>query len=86
MKIKIVEITEWEKDYQMINGDASHMGDREIRDLVAEEEDKKLYSDEEWTLGLPFECEAENKEEALDLYNAKYCEFDYLKAIGCEVE
>lgn len=84
--MKIIEITEWEKDYQLINGDASHEGDQALRDLVAEEEDKKLYSNEPWTIGLPFECKAKNKHEALNLYNEKYCNYDYLKAIDCEID
>lgn len=86
MKIIINEITEWEKDNALINGDASHEGDQKVRDLIAEEEDKKLYSSEAWNLGLPFECEAENKDEALDLYNEKYCKYDYLKAVDCEID
>ena len=84
--MKIIEITDWEKDYQLIEGDASHEGDQAVRNLVAEEEDKKLYSNEPWLIGLPFECEAKDKDEALDLYNEKHCNYDYLKAINCEVE
>lgn len=86
MKMKIVEITEWKKDEWMMAGDSSHNGDKSVRDLLADEEDKKLYSDKEWTLGLPFECEAESKDEALEHYNEMYCRYDYLKAADCEFE
>lgn len=84
MKIKITEITEWEKDERLMEGDASHEGDTSVQELVGEEEEEKQYG--EWTKGLPFVCEAEDEEEALQKYNDEICEYDYLKAVGCEWE
>ena len=86
MNITIIDITEWIKDYQLIDGDASHEGDQSVKELVYDEEMKKIYSAMPWTLGLPFNCEVENKDEALDLYNQKYCCYDYLKASNCDIE
>lgn len=83
-KFKIVEITEWWKDERLIEGDASHEGWRAVTELVEEEEDEKQNG--EWTKGLPFVCEAEDEEEAIQKYNDEICEYDYLKAIGCEWE
>lgn len=84
MKIKITEITEWEKDERLMEGDASHEGWEAVNELVGEEEDEKQNG--EWTKGLPFVCEAEDEEEALQKYNDEICEYDYLKAVGCEWE
>lgn len=84
MKIKIVGITVWEKDNRLIDGDASHEGVEAVRKQIAEEEEIKIYG--EWTKGLPFECEAESIEDAIEQYNEAHCEWDYLKAADCEVE
>lgn len=84
MKITILEITEWDRDNRLIDGDASHEGRERVEELIAEEEDAKLYG--EWTEGLPFECEAENLYDALEMYNTRYCDCDYLKAVECEAD
>lgn len=84
MKIKITEITDWVKDERLMEGDASHEGWKAVHDLVREEEEEKQYG--EWTKGLPFVCEAEDEEDALQMYNDEICEYDYLKAEGCEWE
>jgi len=84
MKIKIIAITEWWEDHQQILGDASHEGDREVESLVEEEKVKKI--DENKADGLPFVCEAEDVEDALQQYNDTVCEYDYLKAIECDWE
>ncbi len=84
MKITIVGITEWEEDERQTAGDASHEGTRAVRRLLAEERDAK--EDGDWTKGLPFVCEAESLDDALDQYNEKYCEFDYLKAVDADFD
>lgn len=82
-KFKIVEITEWEKDTWMMEGDASHHGWNPVDKRLVEEEEEKA---EGWNKGLPFECEAESLEDAIQEYNDTYCQFDYLKAVEVEVE
>ncbi len=84
MKIKITEITDWEEDNCMIAGDASHEGDRAVQRLLEEERTNKI--DNGNAEGLPFVCEAENEDDALEKYNAEFCEYDYLKAAACDWE
>ena len=84
MKIKITEITDWEEDSNMMSGDASHEGWRAVESLLEEERVKKIDNGE--ADGLPFICEAEDEEEALEKYNNANCEYDYLKASGCDWE
>ena len=96
MKIRITEITEWEKDEQVIAGDASHEGDAPIRRLVFEEYEAKVDGDTwaEKARGtiLPFDYEAEAEdedeaaEEALAAFAEKHCDGDYLQPIECDWE
>lgn len=79
---RIDNITEWEEDESLMHGDASHEGWRAVQRLLEDEKVKKI--DKEEAKGLPFVCEAESEEEALEKYNAKYCDLDYLKATECE--
>lgn len=81
---RINEITDWEEDTQMMDGDASHEGRREVQKLLEEERVKKI-DNGEWK-GMPFICEAENEIEALDQYNEKFCENDYIKAVEADCE
>jgi hypothetical protein len=84
MKITITAITDWEEDAGQIAGDASHEGERAVERMLEEERAAKL--DDEWTTGLPFACEAEDLEDALDQYNEKFCEYDYLKAADADCD
>ena len=84
MKIKIIEIIEWEEDSRLIAGDASRNGDRAVERLVEEEKIKKI--DNGIAEGLPFICDAEDEDDALEQYNNAICEYDYLKASACEFE
>lgn len=85
MKIRIVEITEWEVDTQMISGDISHMGGSYHREVAdAEEEIERL--NQEGGNGLPYETDAEDKYEALENYNADNYEYAYTRACDCEYD
>ena len=55
----------------------------QVADFEQEREEKE---EGEWTKGLPFTCIAENFDDALDQYNQKFCEYDYLKAIDAEYD
>ena len=81
---RINEITQLEEDSRAMRGDVGHISDRDIQRWLEEERVKKIDNNE--CAGLPFICEAENEEEALEKYNEKYCEFDYLKATEAECE
>ena len=50
----------------------------------AEERVRKI--DEGVAVGLPFRCEADSIEEALECYNDTHCEYEYLQATECEYE
>ena len=78
MKFKIIEINDWTEDVQAEMGDSSHMSDGDIMRLKLEEYEEKVEQGK-WP-GLPFVCEAESEEEAVDKYNAAHCEYDYYKA------
>jgi hypothetical protein len=68
----------------MMAGDASHEGDRAVQRLLEAERDKKI-DEGNWD-GLPFVCEAEDIEEAIEKYNDAHCEYDYIKATDCDWE
>jgi len=84
MEFTITEITEWDEDRWLIDGDSSRENPRTVRRLVEQEREEK--EEGEWTKGLPFTCIAENFDDALDQYNQKFCEYDYLKAIDAEYD
>lgn len=84
MKITITDIIEWEEDTWLIAGDASHEGSRAVQRLLEQERVRK--EDEEWKTGLPFTCEAEDLDDALDQYNEQFCQYDYLKAIDADYD
>ena len=84
MKITITDITDWEKDYAKIAGDMSHEGDAPVEGLVAEEMEKKVENND-WT-GLPFICEANNIDEAINIYNSTCNEFGYIRALNADYE
>ncbi len=81
---RINGITKWEEDSRAMNGDYGHISDRDIQRILEDERVKKIDNNE--CDGLPFVCEAENEEEALEKYNEKYCEYDYLKAVEAECD
>lgn len=82
MKMTITEITGWWEDTAAEMGDASHEGDGEVMRLKLEEYERKVEGNE-WP-GLPFTCEAEDEDEAIEKYNAEHCESDYYKAETAE--
>ena len=84
MKITILDITDHEKDDAMMSGDASHEGWASVNELYAEEYRRKVENNE-WS-GLPFTCEADTIEEALDIYNESVCQYDYIKATDADYE
>jgi hypothetical protein len=66
-------------------GDASHNGYHEVDSLLKEEIARKTQNCC-LAKGLPFVCDASNEDEALEKYNAAYCEYDYMKASRCDWE
>ena len=82
MKITITDIADYVKDEQMMAGDASHMGYDDVLELYLEERRKKI-RDGKWE-GLPFTCEADSIEDAIDMYNKKYCECEYILAADAD--
>lgn len=83
-KFTIIGITEWYEDDRLIDGDCSHEDPDDVRDMVNMEHERKECGD--WIEGLPFTCMAENLDDALDQYNQKFCEYDYLKACDADYE
>lgn len=84
MKITIIDIIDYWKDEQIMDGDASHEGWASVNELYAAEYRRKV-EDNEWE-GLPFTCEADDIEEAIDKYNKTVCECDYIKATKADYE
>lgn len=84
MKFTITGITEWVEDEHMEMGDASHIGDLEVMKLKVAEHEKKIENND-WP-GLPFTCEADSEEEAVEKYNEQCCEYDYYLAKEVEFE
>lgn len=84
MKITITDITDHWKDEQMMDGDASHEGWGAVNTLYAEEYERKVENNE-WE-GLPFTCEADTIDEAIDQYNETVCGCDYIKAAEADYE
>ena len=84
LKITITGITDHCKDEQIMDGDASHEGWASVNELYAAEYRHKVENNE-WE-GLPFTCEAATVADAIDRYNDKFCEYDYIKAAGADSE
>lgn len=78
MKFKIIEIIDWTEDTHMELGDSCHMSEGDVLRHKLNEYEKKVENNE-WP-GLPFVCDAESEEEAVDKYNEVHCEYDYYKA------
>lgn len=83
-KYTIVEITDWEKDDHMMTGDMCHMPEADVYRFYADEYEKKIENGN-WP-NLPFTCEAESEDDALDKYNETCGRFDYIRAIDAEFE
>ena len=84
MRFKIVEINDWTEDVHMEAGDACHMSEGDLMRHKLNEYEEKVENNK-WP-GLPFVCEAESEEEAVEKYNAAHCEYDYYKATEAEFE
>jgi len=84
MKMTITGITEWVEDEHMEMGDASHIGDLEVMKLKVAEYEKKVENND-WP-GLPFTCEADSKEDAIDQYNEQCCKYNYYLAEEADFE
>lgn len=84
MKLKITQIYGWEEDVHTEQGDASRMEQGDIMRLKLKEYETKIECGE-WP-GLPFVCEAESEDEAIEKYNAVHCDGDYYKATEAEFE
>lgn len=83
-KFTIVAITDWEKDSHMMDGDACHIPLSDVLFKEANEYREKV-EEGKWP-NLPFTCEAESKEDAIEKYNNASCEYDYIRAIDAEFE
>lgn len=86
MKIfRITEILEWAEDERLIEGDASHEGWDEVGARVAQE---RLDKHRAWGVRpeLPFECKAEDLDEAIEKLNERFFEYDYLKVRDVDYE
>lgn len=81
---KITDITEWDVDRAMIEGDSSHTG-ANYNILLGEAEEKIEALNTEGGAGLPFFCEASDKEEALDKYNEAHYRDEYVKAAVADI-
>ena len=75
---RITEILEWAEDERLKAGDASHEGWDRVDARIAQE-----YLDKHSAWGvkliLPFECKANDLDEAIEKLNRRFFEYDYLK-------
>lgn len=77
---RITEILEWTEDKWLIDGDASHEGYDSVEEMLAEERHSRQTFDPVKAHILPFECKAENLDEAIEKLNKRFFEWDYIKA------
>ncbi len=78
MRIRILDVKKWSENKRQISGDASDKGMRNVQRVLDNERWMKI--DSEWKLGLPFECDAKDIDEALKIYNNRFCKNHYLVA------
>ena len=78
MKFIITEVLDWELDEHEMAGDSSRMPDHEIDELKVDEYNRKI-EEGDWP-DLPYECDAEDEEDAIEQYNSDCCRGDYYKA------
>lgn len=83
-RFKIHEIIDWEKDRSLLAGDCCHMPESEVM-LGYDKEYEKKVERGEWP-NLPFECEAEDEDEALEKYAKTMGRFDYIRPIDADIE
>ena len=83
-KYTITAITEWEEDAYEEMADSGHISDGDIMRLKLDEYERKVERDE-WP-GLPFTCDADDAEDAVEKYNRRCCGGDYYKAVEAEFE
>ena len=68
-------------DARLRNGARSYF----IIEFINSDEYERKVEENEWP-GLPFTCEAESEDEAIEKYNNKHCDYDYYKAVEAEFE
>lgn len=83
-KFKIIAINDWYEDRHMEDGDACHMSEGDLMRARLSEYEEKIEGGK-WP-GLPFECMAEDEDEAVQKYNDAHCNYDYFKATEVEFE
>lgn len=76
MKIRITDVIDWYKDDAEMAGDCSHMPLSEVLFKEAEETAQKVERSE-WP-GIPFVCDADGGESAMDKYIREHCYGDYI--------
>ena len=84
MKYKLLEISDWEKDEREMLADTGHISNGDIKRRELSEYETKIEGGD-WP-GLPFECEASCKDDAIEQYNFKFCRYDYYKATDADFE
>ena len=84
--LKITEIIDWTEDDSLINGDASHEGYDSVEELLADERRSKKTFDPVEARILPFECKAEDLDEAIEKLNRRFFKYDYLKVSDVDFE
>jgi hypothetical protein len=83
---RITEILDWTEDNSLIDGDASHEGYDSVEELLADERRSKQTFDPVEARILPFECKADNLDEAIEKLNRRFFEYDYLKVQDVDYE
>lgn len=83
---RITEILEWTEDNSLIDGDASHEGYDSVEELLMEERRSKQTFDPVEARILPFECKANDLDEAIEKLNERFFEYDYLKVQDVDYE
>lgn len=83
---RIIEILEWAEDERLIAGDASHEGYDAVEEQIVEERRSKQTFDPVEARILPFECKANDLDEAIEKLNERFFEYDYLKVQDVDYE
>lgn len=85
MTFKIYDITEWDICRSQIENDAQHMGEN-YHILLGEAEEKRDWLETEGGDGLPYVCEADDIDEALEKYNEEFYCGEYVQAVEADYE
>lgn len=83
-KFTIVEILDWQQDDHEIAGDSCHMAMSDVYFQLANELKEKA-EEGNWP-GLPFTCEAEDEDEALEKYREEHCSGAYVIPTSADIE